>query len=130
MKFFRKIMIASGICLAVATFSGCEFFDNLEKTINKWFTSDEELTGEVRSSITKDFAGDPELKDVVIENFSMIKKSDNEYNGTLDVKVGPQKVSVKVSVIYDGKNLHWEISGEEMKKIRLAVALLPFYQGS
>ena len=70
------------------------------------------------------------MKDVVIENFSMIKKSDNGYNGTLDVKVGPQKVSVKVSVIYDGKNMRWEISGEEMKKIRIAVAVLPLYQGS
>lgn len=127
MKFFSKIMIALGICLTAAAFSGC---DNLEKTLNKWFTSDEELTGDVKSSITKNFAGDPELKDAVIENFSMIKKSDNEYNGTLDVKVGSEKISVKVSVIYDGKNLSWEIPGEEMSKIRIAIALLPLYQGS
>jgi len=69
--------------------------------------STEELAEEVRASIEETFK--ERGMTIKINDFSLIKKSKNEYKGVLDVTYSEINETYTVSVLVDGDKIMWEI---------------------
>jgi hypothetical protein len=70
----------------------------------------EYLTKEVRAAIQSNWASRG-IEGITIEDFTLLKKSDNEYRGILKVSADGESKSLAVNVIVDGDSFMWEIEG-------------------
>ncbi|MDR2758402.1 MAG: hypothetical protein LBB78_03385 [Spirochaetaceae bacterium] len=69
--------------------------------------SKKDLTEQVKASIEEQW--EDQGLDIEIEDLTLIKKSDEEYRGILEVKSDDESISLTVLVTVDGDSFMWEI---------------------
>ena len=99
--------------MAITIFTGCKY-------VNKMLKSNEELAEEVKESIIEEFNKDELLKGkATVKELTVIHKKENNYSGVLKTQVNSENISVDVDITFDGESIRWEISGEDMAKIKM-----------
>lgn len=96
----RRWFAGAGIMLVLSAlaFAGCGL-------------SKKDLTEEVKASIEEHWE-DQDL-DISIKDLSLIKKSETEYRGILEVEADGESVNLTVTVTVDGDTFMWEIEDFE-----------------
>ena len=106
--------------MAITIFTGCKY-------VNKMLKSNEELAEEVKESIIEEFNKDELLKGkATVKELTVIHKKENNYSGVLKTQVNSENISVDVDITFDGESIRWEISGEDMAKIKMPLILSEF----
>lgn len=83
------------------------FFTVLCLTLIACRLSTDDLAKEVQASIEETLKTDS--SGIKITSFVLTQKGGNEYAGVLDTDESGNKFTYNVEVIYDGKNMKWEI---------------------
>lgn len=106
--------------MTITIFTGCKY-------VNKMLKSNEELAEEVKESIIEEFNKDELLKGkATVKELTVIHKKENNYSGVLKTQVNSENISVDVDITFDGETIKWEISGEDMAKIKMPLILSEF----
>ena len=106
--------------MAITIFTGCKY-------VNKMLKSNEELAEEVKESIIEEFNKDELLKGkATVKELTVIHKKENNYSGVLKTQVNSENISVDVDITFDGETIKWEISGEDMAKIKMPLIFSEF----
>jgi hypothetical protein len=72
--------------------------------------STEDLAKEVLADIEANW-DETGIEGVRIDDFTLVKKSKNEYRGILEVSGDGESLSLTVNVTVDGDSFMWEIEG-------------------
>jgi hypothetical protein len=72
--------------------------------------STEDLAKQVKNDIESNWA-ELGIDGVTIDDFTLVKKSDNEYRGILKISADGETESLTVNVTVDGDSFMWEIEG-------------------
>lgn len=69
----------------------------------------DELRTEVQANIAQTFAKDPQYSNVRVEDFQLVHKSGNQYEGLLKVSQSGESAELAVNVTYDGERFMWQV---------------------
>ncbi len=83
-------------------------------------SGESELETMTRKFVTGEVLSDKSLSGLSVSRVSVLNEVGNRYSGMVTL-VGPKgELRISVTIIKDGDTAHFEISGEEMFRLRLA----------